>query len=127
MVNWPWSALMILLTTAGISSSSNTSDQKATANMADKATYDQFELYLGIATAQQIALEQGNSVRDTILASLSSLQTATDARGLVVNEIRSLAQIRNEYLLDIKKSNREMLDSFGQKMDDMYNLIEDRL
>lgn len=116
-----------MLTTAGISSSSNTSDQEATANMADKATYDQFELYLGIATAQQIALEQGNSVRETILASLSSLQTATDARGLVVNEIRSLAQIRNEYLLDIKKSNREMLDSFGQKMDDMYNLIEDRL
>ena len=117
------------LTDAGIiqSKSDNAKDQSATANMADKATYDQFELYLGIATAQQIALEQGNSVRDTILASLSSLQNATDARGLVVNEIRSLAQIRNEYLLDIKKSNREMLDSFGQKMDDMYNLIEDRL
>ena len=116
-----------MVETAGISSSSNASDQKATANMADKATYDQFELYLGIATAQQIALEQGNSVRETILASLSSLQTATDARGLVVNEIRELARTRNEYLLDIKKSNNLMLDSFNERMDNMYNLIEDRL
>ena len=33
-------------------------DQTATVSMAEKATYDQFDTYLGIATAQQIAQEQ---------------------------------------------------------------------
>ena len=117
------------LSDAGIirSKSDNIKDQSATANMADKATYEQFELYLGIATAQQIALEQGNAVRESVLNSLTSIQAATEIRGQAVSEIRELALTRNEYLLDIKNSNREMLNSFGGKMDDLYNLIEDRL
>ena len=102
-------------------------DQKATANMADKATYDQFELYLGIATAQQIALEQGNDVRLQILDTLNAMQQISSPNGAVTAEIRNLVQTSNEYLLDIKKSNRLILDNFGQKMDDIYNLIDDRL
>lgn len=96
-------------------------DKSATASMADKATYDQFELYLGIATAQQISLEQGNEQRQAILDTLTSMQALASGRD---EELTNLVNISNEYLLDIKKSNRQILDSFGEKMDDIKELLE---
>ena len=114
-----------LLEAAGITERHE--DQQAKMNMADKATYDQFELYLGIATAQQMALEQGNGVREMILESMQNMQVATEARGQVVVEIRELLHTSNGYLLDIKKTNREMLDYAKEDLTKALLDIKDEL
>ncbi|MBQ4393291.1 MAG: tape measure protein [Prevotella sp.] len=99
------------------------SDQNATMNMADKATYEQFETYLGIAVAQQMATLQGNEVRQQILATLRGMTGITTPGGETVREIRSLLNTTNEYLLDIKRSNRAMLDQFGSKIDNIIGKL----
>lgn len=86
----------------GITDTSALADQEAHVNMADKATYDQFELYLGIATAQQIALEQGNDVRRQILTTLQTMSGITSPNGDTVKEIRSMLHTTNEHLYAIK-------------------------
>ena len=100
------------------------SDQTATMNMADKATYEQFETYLGIAVAQQMATLQGNEVRQQILATLRTMGGLTSVSGGdTVKEIRSLLNTTNEYLLDIKRSNRSILEQFGMKIDNIVNQL----
>ena len=42
-----------------------------------------------------------------------------------MSELRSLAITRNEYLLDIKKSNREMLETFSEKIDNVERAIKE--
>ena len=90
-------------------------DQDATVNMADKATYDQFELYLGIAMAQQIAMEQGNAVREQILATLRGMSGLTGG-GEDLSEIRELLHAGNGYLWELKESNAKILAEFGQHL-----------
>lgn len=82
-------------------------DQRATMNnMAEAATYDQFELYLGIAMGQQLALEQGNDVRREILQQLKNMNggslDTSDGSINYVSEIRNMMTTTNEYLLAIK-------------------------
>ena len=77
-------------------------DQEATMSLAEAATYDQFELYLGIATAQQIALEQGNDVRRQILATLQTMGGITSPNGDTVKEIRGMLHTTNEHLYAIR-------------------------
>ena len=101
----------------------NASDQTATMNMADKATYDQFETYLGIAVAQQMATLQGNDVREQILATLRGMTGITSPGGDTVKEIRSLLNTSNEYLLDIKRTNRAILEQFGMKIDNIISKL----
>lgn len=100
-------------------------DQSATMNMAEKATYDQFETYLGIAVAQQMATLQGNDVRMQILSTLQGMAgiTSTDG-GETAREIRTLLGTTNEYLLDIKRSNRAMLEQFGVKLDNITQKLQ---
>lgn len=90
-------------------------DQQASVNMADKATYDQFELFLGMQTAMMIGQEQGNAVRLQILQTLQTMGGLTSMGAS--NESRNMMMLANEYLLDIKRSNREMLDQFSVKLD----------
>lgn len=87
-------------------------DQDATVNMADKATYDQFELYLGIAMAQQIAMEQGNAVREQILATLR-VMSGLNSGSEDLSEIRQLLHTGNGYLWELKESNAKILAEFG--------------
>lgn len=101
----------------------NASDQGATMNMADKATYDQFETYLGIAVAQQMATLQGNDVREQILATLRGMTGITTPSGDTVKEIRTMLNTSNEYLLDIKRSNRSILNLFGEKLDTIISRL----
>ena len=91
-------------------------DQTATMNLSDKATYEQMDQYLGTQMATLIATEQGNDVRLQILATLQQMSGLTSPNSSVVAEIRGLVSIGNEYLLDIKRSNREMLTQFGQRL-----------
>ena len=100
-------------------------DQTASMNMADKATYDQFETYLGIAVSQQMAMLQGNDVRQKILSTLQGMEGLTSSDGgETVKEIRTLLGTTNEYLLDIKRSNRSMLEQFGVKLDNITNKLQ---
>ena len=96
---------------------SDQQDQGATMSLAEAATYDQFELYLGIATAQQIALEQGNSVRQQILSTLQTMGQITSPTNPTLLEMRDMFNTTNEYLLDIKLSNRKILDSFSVQLE----------
>ena len=102
----------------------NAKDQTATMNMADKATYDQFETYLGIAVAQQMAMLQGNEVRLQILATLQAMTGITSPNGDTVKEIRTMLNTTNEYLLDIKRSNRSILNLFGEKLDTIITRLQ---
>ena len=92
-------------------------DQQAHVNMADKATYDQFELYLGMQTAMMIGQEQGNAVRQQILSTLQAMAGITSPQNDYGSQIFMRLGTTNEYLLDIKKSNKDMLESFGMKLD----------
>ncbi len=104
--------------------SGNSTDQTATANMADKATYEQFETYLGIAVAQQMATLQGNVVREQILSTLRGMNGITSSGGGdTIREIRQLLNTTNEYLLDIRRSNRAILDQFGAKIDNIISKL----
>lgn len=98
-------------------------DQKASVNMADKATYDQFELFLGMQTAMMIGQEQGNAVRVQILNTLQAMGGITSPNSGLAEQLRNMMMLSNEYLLDIKRSNREMLDSFGVKLDSINSKL----
>lgn len=99
------------------------SDKSATANMADKATYDQFELYLGIALAQQINGEQQLSVQQEILATLRGMDGITSPDGSTIKEVRGMLRTTNEYLYDIKSSNRNIYDLLVQRMQSIDNKL----
>lgn len=98
-------------------------DQQASVNMADKATYDQFETFLGMQTAMMIGQEQGNAVRVQILNTLQAMGGITSPNSGLAEQLRNMMMLSNEYLLDIKRSNREMLDSFGVKLDSINSKL----
>ena len=98
-------------------------DQQAAVNMADKATYDQFEMYLGIATAQQIALEQGNDVRRQILSTLQAMSGITTPGSNIGVEISGKLNITNEYLLTIRNYCATITETFAQKLDYIGNKL----
>lgn len=107
----------------GITDTSALADQEAHVNMAEKATYDQFELYLGIATAQQIALEQGNDVRKLILSTLQTMSGITSPNGDTVKEIRSMLRTTNEHLYAIKTATEGIRAEFMPRLQSIDNKL----
>lgn len=107
----------------GITDTSALADQEAHVNMADKATYDQSELYLGIATAQQIALEQGNDVRKQILSTLQTMSGITSPNGDTVKEIRSMLRTTNEHLYAIKTATEGIRVEFMPRLQSIDNKL----
>ena len=73
-------------------------DQTATVSMAEKATYDQFDTYLGIATAQQIAQEQ---IKDSVYGMEDSIMLTN----MNVEQIMSLSVEQR----DIARESRDIL------------------
>ena len=102
-----------------------TADKKATYSVADKVTYDQMDEFTGILRATQIAVEHGGTTRDLILENLQTLANFSIQGNQDIRELRNLQMIANDYLLDIRKSNRSILDSFGEKMDRIIDRIDD--
>lgn len=107
----------------GITSASAKEDQQASLNMADKATYDQFELFLGIAMAQQIAIEQGNAVRQQILSTLQTTSGITSPNGDTVREIRSILRTTNEHLYAIKLATEGIRIEFMPRLQSIDNKL----
>ncbi len=62
-----------------------------------------------------------------IAAYLDTLNSIVSPNGTDVRDIRNMMITTNEYLLDIKKSNREMIQHFEERMTSMYNLVNDKL
>lgn len=98
-------------------------DQQASVNMADKATYDQFEMFLGMQTAMMIGQEQGNAVRVQILNTLQAMGGITSPNSGLAEQLRNMMMLSNEYLLDIKRSNREIQSEFGSVLNQINNKL----
>jgi len=108
-----WAAAM------GYEGNKASNDQTTTVSMAEKATYDQFDTYLGIATAQQIALEQikdkvngisdvgltltNNNLEQILSVSTVSRDIADESRDILARSFLEL-QEANEHLDKIEKS-----------------------
>jgi hypothetical protein len=98
-----------ILTLLGLNQSGNDS---ATMNMADKATYDQFELYLGIANAHLMVSEQHKQISEQILTTLQTIGnvgSGTNYQQLIYMRLGTT----NEYLLATKR----LVSSIEAKMD----------
>ena len=102
---------------------STATDQTATASMAEKVTYDQMDEFTGILRATQIAVERGFDTRQAILTTLQSLQNVS-VTNPDVTSIRLMMETTNDYLLDIKRSNRSIYNDFAQKMNDIIERLE---
>lgn len=127
-----WAASM------GYEGSGTGSDQTTTASFADKATYDQFDTFLGIATAQQIAQEQIKDRLDSMTGdgfmlmsvSLEQMVSISSAHRDIADETRDIMarsylelQEANEHLDKIEKS----VDRIETSVSKTEHLINDRL
>lgn len=95
----------------------NSEDQGASMNMAEAATYDQFEMYLGIATAQQMNGESQLQVQRQILSTLEAMNDITSHSDGYGQQIFNRLGATNEYLLAIKSSNQAIYEAFSRKLD----------
>ena len=121
------------------------SNQTATANIADKITYEQADQLLGVNMAQEMTLEQilytlrggigvtgvglglaSSSNSETtrqIESTLNSMGSLTSSDSETIREIRGLIIIGNSYLYDIKTSNEQMLRQFGERLESIDSKI----
>ena len=124
----------------------STEDRKANVAIADKITYDQADEITSMLRAIQIAGEQRNDLirgigasiglealagtgdtatADAIRTTLATLSSVGTPGGTEVKEIRNMMITTNQYLLDIQKSNRAILNNFGTKMDSIIDKLDD--
>nr|MCR4810145.1 hypothetical protein [Prevotella sp.] len=121
------------------------SNQTATANIADKATYEQEDKLIGINMAQEMTLEQilytlrggigvtgvglglassrNSETARQIESTLNSMGSLTSSDSETIREIRGLIIIGNSYLYDIKTSNEQMLRQFGERLESIDSKI----
>ena len=52
-----------------------------------------------------------------ILSAIQTMKAATNPDSSTIQEMRNMMATGNEYLLDIMRSNREILTQFGAKLD----------
>lgn len=94
-------------------------DQSVTMNMAEAATYDQFELYLGMATSHLMVAEQTKSITQQILSTLQSMSGITSPSENYGQQIFMRLGTTNEYLLAVKKATEAIRSEFATKLDIM--------
>ncbi len=127
------------------------SNQTATANIADKITYEQADMGLGMLMALVMNSEQmlatvrggvtvfnggdaasyqakmatanGEETGRQIESMLLGLANLNIPDGDTVREIRGLIIIGNSYLYDIKTSNEQMLRQFGERLESIDSKI----
>lgn len=93
-------------------------DQSATMNMAEAATYDQFELYLGMATSHLMVAEQTKGITQQILDTLNAMSNVTGGTNYGEQIFMRLGTT-NEYLLAVKKATEGIRSEFSVKLDRM--------
>ena len=94
-------------------------DQSVTMNMAEAATYDQFELYLGMATSHLMVAEQTKSITQQILSTLQSMSGITSPSENYGQQIFMRLGTTNEYLLAVKRATEAIRSEFATKLDIM--------
>lgn len=109
------------------SSAASSSDKSASALGLDKISYEQADQIEGQLTAIQIAQQQNGVTAQLILSNIQTLNSIASSAGSAVGELRNLAITRNEYLLDIKKSNRDIFDICRDTITKIYRVIDERL
>lgn len=123
---------------SAIESETKNSDQTTTMSMAEKVTYDQFDTYLGIATAQQIAQEQikdrldsmtgegftlmGMNMEQMVSISSAHRDIADESRDILAKSYLEL-QEANEHLGKIEKS----VETINTNVSETRKIINDRL
>ena len=94
-------------------------DQSATMNMAEAATYDQFELYLGMETSHLMVAEETKGLVAQVLSTLQGISSLTNPSQNYGEQIFMRLGTTNEYLLAVKKAVEGIHSEFGMKIDRM--------
>lgn len=94
-------------------------DQSATMNMAEAATYDQFELYLGMETSHLMVAEETKGLVAQVLSTLQGMSSLTNPSQNYGEQIFMRLGTTNEYLLAVKKAVEGIHSEFGMKIDRM--------
>lgn len=94
-------------------------DQSATMNMAEAATYDQFELYLGMETSHLMVAEETKGLVAQVLSTLQGMSSLTNPSQNYGEQIFMRLGTTNEYLLAVKKAAEGIRSEFSVKLDRM--------
>lgn len=92
-------------------------DQSATMNMAEAATYDQFELYLGMETSHLMVAEETKGLVAQVLSTLQGMSSLTNPSQNYGEQIFMRLGTTNEYLLAVKKAAEGIRKEFALKLD----------
>lgn len=92
-------------------------DQSATMNMAEAATYDQFELYLGMETSHLMVAEETKGLVAQVLSTLQGMSSLTNPSQNYGEQIFMRLGTTNEYLLAMKKAVEGIHAEFALKLD----------
>ena len=92
-------------------------DQSATMNMAEAATYDQFELYLGMETSHLMVAEETKGLVAQVLSTLQGMSSLTNPSQNYGEQIFMRLGTTNEYLLAVKKAAEGIRAEFALKLD----------
>ena len=92
-------------------------DQSATMNMAEAATYDQFQLYLGMETSHLMVAEETKGLVAQVLSTLQGMSSLTNPSQNYGEQIFMRLGTTNEYLLAVKKAAEGIRAEFALKLD----------
>ena len=116
-------------------------------SVADKITYDQADEMTGILRAIQIAGEQRNDIlrgmsipnvgatiptlpnddgtmAASIISFMDTLKSLGSGSSPEVTEIRNMMVSTNEYLLNISNSHKKVISTFGGKLDEIIDKLD---
>lgn len=99
----------------------------ATFKSVSSFTQEQGDVLNGRLTAIQIAVQQGNLLRQQMVTTLGVMSGIVGGSGAAVDDMRDLMAVQNTHLEDIVTLNKRMLSDFGEKMDRMNVQLENKL
>lgn len=105
----------------------DSSEGSATYNAAKSFTQEQGDVLNGRLTAIQIAVQQGNLLRQQMVTTLGVMSGIVGGSGAAMDDVRDLMAVQNTHLEDIVTLNKRMLSEFGEKMDRMNVQLENKL
>lgn len=99
----------------------------ATFKSVSSFTQEQGDVLNGRLTAIQIAVQQGNLLRQQMVTTLGVMSGIVGGSGAAMDDVRDLMAVQNTHLEDIVTLNKRMLSDFGEKMDRMNVQLENKL
>lgn len=99
----------------------------ATFKSVSSFTQEQGDVLNGRLTAIQIAVQNGNLLRQQIVNTVNTINAIVGGSGVALDDVRDLMAVQNTHLEDIVTLNKRMLSDFGEKMDRMNVQLENKL